>query len=250
MKGRMTVICLLVILCISAAFPVVYASDTAALYDGADLLTDVEEEAIVQKLEAVSAKYEAQIVIATIAALEDESIDEYINTLYDKMGFGYGDNRDGVLLVVCMDPREYRILSNGYAADAIEMDTIDAIGEEMVPNLSGGDYTAAFLTYIDECEYYLDGHLNGFPFDFTLNLGIAVAIGLLVGLITATVLKGQLKTVRKQYKADSYVKKGSLQVTMNRDVFLYQEISRIKKESSDSKSSKSGSSRNVGGGSF
>jgi uncharacterized protein len=69
------------------------------------------------------------------------------------------------------------------------------------------------------------------------------------GLIVAFVLKGQLKTVRKQEQAHVYVKPGSMQVTINSDRFLHQHVSRTRKESKSSSGS-SGSSRSSGSGSF
>ena len=67
-------------------------------------------------------------------------------------------------------------------------------------------------------------------------------------LVVALILKGQLKSVRKQNQANVYVKPGSMQLTTSNDFFLYRTVDRTKKESSSSSSS--GSSRNVGGGSF
>ena len=225
------------------------ASDADALvFDDAGLLSDTEEQALSEKLLDISQEYQAQIVVATISSMDDGDIDGFVEYLYDAMGFGYGENHDGVLLLVCMDPREYRILSNGMAADAISSSDIDTISDAIVSDLSDGDYVGAFDEFADQCAYYLDGHINGFPFNFGKSLIIALVIGILAGVIVAFVLKGQLKSVRKQNQANVYVKPGSMQVTVLNDFFLYRDVTRTKKESSNS--SGSGSSRNTGGGSF
>ena len=125
---------------------------------------------------------------------------------------------------------------------------MDKIGDAIVSNLSDGDYVAAFDEFVDQCGYYLDGHLNGFPFNLGKKLLIVLVIGAIVGVIIAFVLKGQLKSVRKQNQANVYVKAGSMQITQRSDLFLYRNVTRTKKESSSS--SGSGSSRNSGGGSF
>ena len=219
------------------------------VFDEADLLTDGEETALSSKLEDISHACNAQIVIATIASMDGGDVDTYVDYVYDTMGFGYGENRDGVLLLVCMNPREYRILSNGYAGVAIDPGIISNIGEAIVSDLSDGDYADAFHTFADECEYYLNGYVNGFPFDFSGKLTMALAIGLIAGLITAFVLKGQLKSVYQQDKANVYIKNDSMQLTSHSDLFLYRNVTRTKKQSSSSSSS-SGSSRSKGGGSF
>ena len=216
--------------------------------DEADLLNDSEELALEEKLADLSSKYGAQIVVCTIESMDGGDIDEFLEYIYDYMEFGYGENRDGVLLLVCMDPREYRILSNGFAGVAIDSGDIDTIGDAIVSDLSDGDYAAAFDEFAEQCDYYLDGHINGFPFNFGKNLLICLVIGIIAGVVVAFVLKGQLKTVRKQNQANVYVKPGSMQVTVRNDFFLYREVSKSKKESSSS--SGSGSSRSTGGGSF
>ena len=218
------------------------------LYDDADLLSDKEEAELTEKLAQISYKHNAQIVISTVESLGGD-VDDYLNFTYDDMGFGYGDEYDGVFLLVCMDPREYRILSNGFAGVAIDPGDIDSIGEIIVSDLSDGNYADAFDSFIDECDYYLDGYLNGFPFRFGKNLIIAAIIGLLIGAVVASILKGQLKSVRKQEQANVYVKQDSMQITNQSDIFLYRHVSRSKKSSSSSSSS-GGSSRSTGGGSF
>ena len=220
------------------------------LYDEADLLTDGEEAVLTGKLQSISSTYQAQIVICTIASMDGADIDRYLDYLYDTMGFGYGENKDGVLLLVCMDPREYRILSNGFAGVAIDGDAIDAMGDAFVSDLSDGNYAAAFTEFADQCVYYLDGHLNGFPFNFGKNLLISLVIGIAVGLIVAFILKGQLKTVRKQDQANVYVKQNSMNLTHQSDIYLYRTVSRTKKSSSGSSSGSGGTARSKGGGSF
>ena len=219
------------------------------VYDEAELLSDSDEAALEKKLANISGAYNAQIVICTIASMDGGDIDEFDDYLYDTMGFGYGENHDGVLLLVCMDPREYRILSNGFAGVAIDNGDISDIGDVIVSDLSDGDYAAAFEGFADQCAYYLDGHLNGFPFNFGKNLLIALVIGIAAGLIVAFILKGQLKTVRKQDQANVYVKQGSMNITARSDIFLYRDVTRSRKSSSSS-SSGGGSSRSSGGGSF
>ena len=241
---------LVLLLCVSLTVSAL-AADTGFVFDEADLLSSAEESELSAKLQQVSQTYNAQVVVVTVASSAGADVDSLVNTVYDDNGFGYGADYDGVLLLVCMDPREYRILSNGFAADAITGSDIDSIGNLIVSDLSDGNYAAAFSWFAEECEYYLDGFVNGFPFPFVTNLLIALVVGLIIGLIVALVLKGQLKSVYKQDRANNYVKAGSMQVTAHSDLFLYRNITRRKKETNNSsRSGSSGSSRNVGGGSF
>ena len=246
MKRKLLIMLLVVMLCVSLTISA-SAESGADIYDEADLLSSAEETQIAEKLSKIGEQFDAQIVIMTVPT-SDGSIDTFVEDVFDSMNMGYGENQNGVLLLVCMDSREYRILSNGYAGEAIGMDQIDAISEAIVSDLSDGDYADAFLTFADNCAYYLDGYLNGYPFNAGKNLVVALIIGVVAGVIAAFVLKKQLKSVRQQKQANVYIKSGSMQITASRDLFLYREVSRTQKQSSNS--SGSGSSRNVGGGKF
>lgn len=225
------------------------AEDNLLVWDEAELLNETEVAQLNSKLESISKKYKAEIRVVTLSSMDGGDIDEFLEYLYDESGFGYGENHDGVLLVVCMDPREYRILSNGFAGEAITSGDIDAIGEAFKSDLSDGNYADAFDTFADKCEYYLDGHINGFPFNTGKNLLICLGIGLVVALIVTGIWKNQLKSVRKQSAANAYVKAGTMQITQSGDFFMYRNVTKTQKQSSSSSGS-SGSSRSTGGGSF
>ena len=251
MNRKIISVILALVLSLSLAVNICAASD-ADLYDEADLLSSTEEARLAEKLADVGARYDAQIVVATVSSVPDDDIDRFVEAIYDAMEMGYGENRNGVLLLVCMDLREYRILSNGSASASIGSGAIDNIGDAILSDLSDGNYAAAFDEFADQCAYYLNGYQNGYPFDFGKNLMICLVIGIIVGVIVAFILKGQLKSVRKQKQANVYVKPGSMQLTFCHDMFLYRNVTKTKKQSSSSSGSGSGSgsSRNVGGGKF
>lgn len=222
------------------------------LYDEADLLTDSEEVTLVEKLKDVSRACNAQLVVVTIASMDGGDIDSYVDYLYDSMDFGYGENHDGVLLLVCMDPREYRILSNGYAGTAIGPDQIDTLCDFMETYLPNGHYTSAFHSFADQSGEFLEYYQMGSPFKAGKSLAISLIIGIIAGLIVVFVLKGQLKSVRKQDQAHRYVKPDSMTVNIQYDIFLYRTVTRTKKQKRvESTSSGSGdTARSKGGGSF
>ena len=250
MKKKLFSTILVVMLALSMALSVSAAPKTFVL-DDAGLLTQQEAAELSGTLSRLSDTYDAQIVVVTIPSAEGNDPDSIVEYFYDNMGIGYGENLDGVLLLVCMDPREYRILSNGYCGTAINTGAIDDIGNAIVSDLTDGNYAEAFGGFADKCEYYLDGYLNGFPFDFGISIGIALLIGVLVGQIVGKVLKGQLKTVHRVNQAKNYVKPGSMNLQTQNDVFLYRDIRRTPKpRDNNTRSSSGGSSRSTGGGSF
>lgn len=222
--------------------------DAPLLQDMADLLTDGEEAALLQTLQKTSDAYGADVCVVTMSQVEGD-VERYANNFYDEAGIGHGDDKAGVLLFVSMDPRWVNIVGNGFAAEAIGESEIESILDAITSDLSDGYYADAFQSFAEECDYYLDGHINGFPFEFGMNLVIALVIGLIVALIVTGVFKGQLKSVRKQDRANVYVKPGSMQLTQSGDYFMYRNVTRTVKQQSSS-SSGSGYSRSSGGRSF
>ena len=238
------------LLCLSLTVAASAASDRKFVLDGADLLTSGEEAELSQTLSQISDRYHAQVLVVTMDTLGGNDIDSFVDYLYDSQAYGYGANRDGVLLLIAMDVREYRILSNGYPGVAIDERNIQNISDAIVPDLSDGDYFDAFQRFAAECDYYLDGYHNGFPFDFSGTLIISLIIGLVAGLVTVLILWSQLKTVHKQNQAAVYVKDGSMKLNVQRDLYLYRTLTRTKKETSSSSGRSGGSARSKGGGSF
>lgn len=236
-----------------------YSSDVvrtnAKVYDGADLLSDAEEKALTAQINDIISKYNVDAAIATIDSCGYQSVDSYVEDYYDANNFGIGDTRDGVLLLISMQEREYRILSNGLANAAIPSEDIAKISDNIVSDLSAGNYAGAFTTFLDECDYEINGEINGFPFPIAENGLIAVVAGLGAAFLTTSGMKGELKSVSKQTKARNYMKKNSMKLTNSNEFFLYRTVSKQRIPQSSGSSSRSGggssgSSRSVGGGKF
>ena len=252
MKKSLRILLLALVLCL-ALLPMAAAAQSggAVLRDDADLLSANEEAALLKQMEAVTQKHGAAIIIVTVTSFDGSSSKSFANNLYDTNHYGIGANRDGVMLVLSIEDREFWILSNGFAGNAISNSKISTITDAITPYLSDGMYNAAFQTFTDESEYYLNGYLNGFPFPLGKNLLISLVVGFVIGLITVLIMKGQLKSVRMQNQANNYVKQGSMHLTASHDLYLYRHVSRVRRQNSSSGSgSRGGGSRSGGGGRF
>lgn len=248
MKKTFAFLCALLMLA-ALSLPIFATAEAPYLSDGAGLLSEEEKEALEERLEEISTTYSAQVAIVT-REVSELPIDTAVEAIYDNGAYGFGADFDGVLLLICMDTREYRILSNGFAADAITPSDIDSISDAIVPELSAGDYVSAMETFATESEYYLNIYINGVPYEPLGILMIAVPVGLLVGLIWTLILKGQLKSVRRQSGANNYARGNGLSLTQSGDYFMYRNVTRTPRPKESSSSHSSSSSRNVGGGRF
>lgn len=247
MKKRILSVVLVLVLCMMTALTVHAAPAADLVKDEADLLTGPQATALNAKLQEISSTYHTQVMVYTVESISGD-VGQFAHTTFNEVIPGSGSSQNGVMLLVCMMPRQYHVISNGEAGEAIGDSAIEDMGYVFSGELSDGNYAEAFDLFAEECRYYLDGYLNGYPFDVSSSLMISLAIGIVIGLIVAFVLKGQLKSVRKQNEADVYVKPGSMQLTASHDFFLYRTVSRQKRENKSSGSS--GSSRHSGGGSF
>ena len=75
-----------------------------------------------------------------------------------------------------------------------------------------------------------------------------IAGAVLSFLIPMSVLKGQLKSVRMQAAASSYVRPGSMELRQQRDIFLFRNVTRTARPKNNSSSGGGGGgSRSTGG---
>lgn len=239
------------------------------LNDGAQLLTEDQAEALLVQLDETSRRLAFDVAVVTVDALPaGYTVQEYADDFYDRNGFGQGSGRDGCLLLISMEERDWYISTCGYGITALTDSRIERIGEEMMDwGLSDGDYASAFRRYAELCERYVtrarqDGeNPRQTETPWGLVLLVSLAAGALLAFIPVSVMKGALKTVRGQPGAQNYVVDSSLRLNRNRDVFLYRNVTRTarpKEESSGGRggggssvhTSSSGTRHGGGGGKF
>ena len=137
------------VLLVALAAPAFAADGFADLYyrmnDSAEVLTEDEGGELEASLEELSVRQSFDVIIATIDSLESEgctSMEEYADDLYDYCQFGYGENRDGVLLLISTGDRKWHISTCGYGITAFTDAGIQYLGEQMTPDMADGDYAA------------------------------------------------------------------------------------------------------------
>lgn len=125
------------------------------LVDEGDLLTEAEEIAMEEELERISTEQKCDVVVLIPASLGYKSATEYADDFYDDNNYGYGPTKDGILLLVCMEERDWATSTAGAAQDWFDDDTLTTIENGFLPKLSDGDYLAAFVNFSTRCEYVL-----------------------------------------------------------------------------------------------
>lgn len=269
MKMKKNIFCIMfaLLLCLSAVCSAFAEGDMPRLTDGAGLLSADERDELLGLLNEISERQKTDIVVVTTDTLDGKTPADYADAFYDHNGFGYGEEHDGVLLLVSMEDRDWYLSTCGFGITAITDDGLDYISGKFLPFMQDGDYGKAFLTYAKLCDEFIstakegnpyDGtHMPKEPFNVKFWLLAAVGVGIAVSLIVTGIMKSKLKSVSFQNSAASYVKANSLRITESRDMFLYHTVSRREKPKTSSGSggssthtSSSGTTHGGGGGKF
>ena len=135
------------------------------LVDNADLLTKEEEEELMLNLEEIRERQQFDVVVVTVKSLEEKTLQEYADDFYDYNGYGYGENADGVLLLVSMEDRDWHVTTTGYGITAMTDAGLDYMSEKFVPYLSNGDYMGSFTVFAELCDDFLTQAKTGNPYD-------------------------------------------------------------------------------------
>lgn len=276
MKKKLFALLLVLVLCLAAAVPVLadnegFADEYYRVQDMAALLNGSEEEALNEKLDEISLRQNMDIIVATTEDLNGYSVREYADMLYEQCLFGYGSDKDGLILLISMEDHDWCISTCGYGITAFTDAGIEYIGEQITPDLSEGNYVAAFSSYAELCDDLITQAKAGNPYGVDDGDGdstepasqplslvwipVALVIGFIIAKIIVGNMKSALKTVKMQTAANSYVKSGSMNITESRDMFLYHTVTKTAKSKSSSSgssthSSSSGTTHGGGSGKF
>ena len=123
-----------------------FAGDKDRVVDDADLLSASEETALREKLDEIRVRQKMDIVIVTAETLNGAAPADYADDTYGYNGYGYGNNKDGLLLLISMEDRDWYISTTGYGITAFTDAGIQYIGSKIKEPLSDGDYACLLYT--------------------------------------------------------------------------------------------------------
>ena len=265
MKRLLSVLTVLIVIASVCTFA--DAASAPRIIDDAGLLDGSEYSQLIAYYDDISESLGFDIVAVTTASLGGDSAQSYADDFYDRYGYGFGSDRDGALLLISVDPNDRRchISTCGEGITAINDNDIERMLDEIVDGaLADGDYYLAVRKFAGLCRDCVNDARSGqkvTPTDpdrskeILIRAAVTVGVALIVALIRISVMKSKMKSVRMQAAADSFVVAGSLQINNSADIFLYRQVSRVKREhnnnsGSSTHSSSSGTSHGGGGRSF
>lgn len=257
---------LLAVLLLSCLVLPAGASAGSYIVDDAGLLYSDEAAVLEEMASALSATYGIDAVILTIDSLGGVSAQDYADDYYDHNGY----SEDGVLFLLAMEEREWYISTCGTVNYALTDYGIQQLGEGVLPYLSSGSWYDGFAFFLERLPYYLDAYVSGTPVDGYADYSgtyyhgqqdeivyypqekqpsflMSLLIGLAVGGITIAIMRSMMNTKRAQRGASVYLKDGSWNLRMHRDIYLYSNVTKTRRQQSSSSGGGSSVHRSSGG---
>ena len=151
----------------------------APVVDLAGIIDDSVQSKLNGLLRELEQKTTVQMAILTVKSLQGESLEEFsLNVAHDKWRLGQKGKDNGILLVIALDDRKYRI-EVGYGLEGILPDSlVGSIGRQyLVPNFRKGDYSngiyAATVAVVNEIARNAGVKISGMPVPNAVSTGKA-----------------------------------------------------------------------------
>lgn len=278
------IICFVLLL----SYPLSALAAQNKIMDHANLLSDGERNALEQRATDLANHYSIDIVIVTTDSLDGKSSEAFADDYFDENGYGIGPEFSGILLLLSMEYRDWAISTCGDAIYAVTDYGVQELFSQIAAELAEDQYYSAFCTYLDALEEYLAAYQNGNPIDgyqsdyvgpgtyipgtqdvvihyqpkkdfgwYASRIGVSFVIGLIIALLVLLFMRNQMNTARAQRGAASYLKQDTCRIGIQRDIYLYSHVSKVRRSENSSSgggssvhSSSSGRSHGGGHGKF
>ena len=169
--------------------------------------------------------------------------------LYHASELGMGADRDGIIILLSMDDRDYAMFVYGdHAEYAFDRYGQKELEDAFLGYFGDNDWYGGVSHYLDTCDEYLTRAEEGKPVrknTLPMYLIVVAASCAIAGGI-CLMLKWQMKTVHKKAEANEYVAAGGLNLTKQYD--RYTHTTETRRKIHDDSDSDSGTSSCSGGG--
>ena len=222
--------------------------------DEANLLSEKEHIELDSIASNLSNTYDIDVLIMTADSLEGKNAQEYAESLYDNKDINwngsYWHSEDTILFLLAMEEREWYISTAGKAIYVFTDYGLDTLGQAVVPYLSDGEYYDGFCVYLELLPDYFDAYEHGSPIDsytadynpgnrqdtvyyedrHEVNIFLSVLIGLITALVTVLIMWSTMNSQRRQHSAGDYLQAGSYHLRRHSDLFLYSNVTKVRRQ--------------------
>lgn len=123
---------------------------TGRVVDNANLLSSIDKRSLIDKLANIDKQSKVEIVVLTMPKLENTSIEEFSNKTFNAWKIGKKGTDSGLLIVLSLDPRKFRVeVGRGNEGAIPDMVANRIMQDEMRPYLAKKEFYRAFNAGID-----------------------------------------------------------------------------------------------------
>lgn len=230
-----------------------------SVMDNAKFLSEDETSTLSEMLDSIRYKYSMDVAVVTTESLDGKSCEQFADDYYDYEGYGFGADKDGIMLVVSKNPRNYHFTTTSRGIRVFNDAAINYLKKNVEEYLRNDDYYGAFLKFAEISEQILESDAMGEVFKAETTpkarkTGLAVALGIPAVMALIIVLVGYFKMNDAVSKpaANEYAK-NSINITKSHDIYLYKTVNKTAKPQNNASSthtSSSGRTHGGGGGSY
>jgi len=241
------------VLIIALNFSVTNAAPVASVRDKCKLLTAQEIDSLTKKIQRVEQAHNIKIGISFVKSVGKRDIISAADEMRDKHFLGAQNG--SIVLLVDMNQRKYEMATDPtMQAKITDLEGIPYLKNSFQYLLSDGDYYGACNNFIDGVEelvtYY---EVNGAAYDPSSEFdpvaaGGAVIVAIFCGIFIRSVLIGSMSNVHHALEAIDYLKKNSVKITENSDMFLFRNVKRRPRSSGGGSRGGRGGGHSSGGG--
>lgn len=218
----------------------------ACVTDSAGILTADEAASLEASAQALSSQYSCGVYVVTVDDFNTyttEGVYECATDIYQYYDLGYGESRDGVLLLLSMEDRDYALISHGDFGNTAFTDYgKDVLSEEFLDNFADDDWYGGFSDYLTMAGTMMEAAQNGEPVDVGSDIGSSSSgsvlkslpaggfFGCVVSIVTCLGFKNKMKSARKATAAAEYVTPNGVHLIAQEDIFTHTTQTREKIE--------------------
>ena len=146
------------------SFKFYHDPDAPRVVDTADIFTDSEEKELAELIKKASSESGKDIVVFTDISTYGLSHRIYAADFYDFNGYGFGDDREGACLMICMDPNDRGWWTCCTGPDTMGLYTesiANSVDDVLYDYMAGGEYAAGVSDWIQNMNTLF---IKGIPF--------------------------------------------------------------------------------------
>ncbi len=245
-------ISLLLGLCVLLAFNAFAAFSNPAVVDEAGYLYQYELDELNGIFDEIRNTYNIEVAVYTEDIMSGYDAESSADDIYDYSDYGY----NGIMLYICSDTREYHFSTHGTGLKIFNDNGLAYIESKVLPYLQNDDYYGAMAAFAKYAEELIIMAENGAPYnekapDTGFVITVIVIAALLPLIIAFCWMRSRLKKMKTavgEKFAGNYMKPGSMDLRVSRDMFLFSTITRTEKPKSNSSGTHTSSSGRTHGG--